>query len=400
MKYENNRHDLAEMIRKYISGTATPEEIRFIEAYYDSFEQKENILNQYPEGQMHDLQQEMFRNIIPDHQIPLPNTRTKSLWIKTLPWTVAAGLIIGIYWVLFQTQKEETHISVNQPVEIPSDFTPGTNHATLTWADGQLSLLDTLEIGDEIHPDQSTIIKTSNKGIVYKPGHQDVSGAPKYHLLQTPYGGQYQVTLSEGTKVWLNAKSSIQYPVNFTDSIRKVFITGECFLEVAKDVNRPFVVIVNNKQEIKVTGTKFNINAYTNEPFIETTLHSGQIFVKSIDSQYPGTFTHLKPGQQYAQSPDGTFQIKRVDLSESIAWIKNQFQFTNEDIQAVMRQISRWYQVEVAYEQNLPRYTFSGKIDRSAKASQVLEILKFTGVKFRIEATENPDYKGKIILIP
>lgn len=403
MKHDNNRYDLEEMVRKYLSGTATPEEIRFIEAYYDSFEQNESILEQYSESEMNDLQQEMLQNITADKQIPLPATPTKPLWTKIWPWTVAAALVIGLYIGIYQAQKQETPAPISQPVVIPDDFAPGSNHATLTLADGSLSLLDTLSVGSKIHHDQSIIQKTDHNGIVYEPVPQDArsaSVAPKHHLLQTPYGGQYQVTLAEGSKVWLNAKSSIRYPVNFTDSIRKVFITGECFFEVAKDANRPFIVIVNNKQEIKVTGTEFNINAYTNEPFIETTLHKGQILVKSLDTPHPEAFSYLKPGQQYTQSPDGTFQIKRVDLSESIAWKNNQFQFKNEDIQAVMRQISRWYQVQVDYEKDLPNYTFSGKIDRSAKASQVFEILKFTGVKFRIEASENPDFKGKIILIP
>lgn len=193
-------------------------------------------------------------------------------------------------------------------------------------------------------------------------------------------GGQYKLTLPDGSKVWLNAASSLKYPVVFIGNERKVEITGEAYFEIAKDESKPFKVLLNN-MEIQVLGTHFNVNGYTDEEMIKTTLLEGKVKVLAS-----GQTKYLLPGQQAQLKSSGNIAVtNEVNLEETVAWKDGNFQFENSDIKAVMRQLARWYDVDVSYKGNINKH-FIGSISRNVKLSQVLSMLQQTGeIKFKIE---------------
>jgi ferric-dicitrate binding protein FerR (iron transport regulator) len=206
------------------------------------------------------------------------------------------------------------------------------------------------------------------------------TGEVAYNILKTPMGGQYKITLPDGSKVWLNAASSLKYPVVFVGAERRVEITGEAYFEIAKDLNKPFKVQLNN-MEVEVLGTHFNVNGYSDEEAIKTTLLEGKVKVLAAKE-----FKFLVPGQQAQLKSSGNISVTNdVSLEETVAWKDGNFQFENSDIKTVMRQLARWYEVDISYKGNINKH-FIGSISRDVKLSQVLTMLQQTGeVKFKIE---------------
>ena len=201
-----------------------------------------------------------------------------------------------------------------------------------------------------------------------------------YNTITIPNGGQYQLILADGTKVWLNAASSLKFPTAFPGKQRTVELTGEAYFEVAKNKNQPFNVKTPT-QTVQVLGTHFNINAYSNEPFVKTTLLEGSVNVSSA-----GGSLLLKPGQQALLNNSGLATLKDdVDTDEAIAWRNGLFQFNDVDIKTIMRQVARWYDVDVEFKGQVPAYTFHGKISRNLNASTVLKIFELSGINFTIE---------------
>src|SRR5699024_5260550 len=199
-----------------------------------------------------------------------------------------------------------------------------------------------------------------------------------YNSLTTPRGGQYQLTLPDGTKVWLNAASSIRYPTAFTEHERQVKITGEAYFEVAKDAHKPFIVTVDN-MEVKVLGTRFNINAYADETTINTTLLEGSVKVVSSTDNIRSLI--LNSGQQVQLDKVGQMElVKNADVGEVSAWKKGLFVFHSDELPAIMRRLSRWYDVEVEYKNNtVPTTHFTGAIQRDVNISEVLKMFELTG---------------------
>ena len=218
----------------------------------------------------------------------------------------------------------------------------------------------------------------SSSKVASSTGGKDLRGAVAYNTLTTPRGGQYHLTLSDGTSVWLNAASSIKYPIAFTGNERRVEITGEVYFEVEHNAAKPFRVICNG-QTVEDLGTHFNINAYNDENAVKTTLLEGSVNVSAA-----GKNKMLKPGEQ-AQLQHGNIRIADVDVNKVAAWKNGLFQFNDDNIRDIMRQLGRWYDVDIKYEGNLPDWEFSGAIPRNANLSQVLDILSFVKVHFRID---------------
>ncbi len=284
-------------------------------------------------------------------------------------------------------QKE---ITLTNPIPLKNDIVPGTNKAVLTLADGSTILLDDIANGVIASQGSSKVIKTSSGTLTYQQAIKNTSGVtpsparggegsgPLTNTMSTPRGGQYQLTLPDGTKVWLNAESSITYPTAFIGKERSVSIKGEVYFQVAKDKSKPFKVKSQN-EEILVLGTEFNINAYTNEPAKVITLVEGSIKVNT---------TVLKPGNSYSEG-----KIYSANIQQVTAWKNGIFNFNNADIQTIMRQLSRWYDVEVQYEGKTPERRFKGEIGRDLNLSDVLDGLKSADVRFRINGK-------KIIVLP
>lgn len=312
------------------------------------------------------------------------------LWFKL---TAAAAVLLAIAFYLYQnftgkqpvpantlTQKENYHIP------------PGKAGAILTLADGTTLMLDSMS--DGMLEQSNTNISLKDNGLTYLPSNaiRNSTQAGTYNTLATPKGRQFNITLADGTRVWLNAASSIRFPVVFHAAERLIDITGEAFLEVAPNSKQPFLVRLNDKTTITVLGTSFNINAYSDESSIKTTLIDGAVRINN--SRYSVV---LKPGDQAQINYDDDSAIgvtNKVDLKQVTAWKEGAFVFNNADISEVMRQLARWYNVEVEYKGKVPVGTFSGKIGRDLSLVEVLEGLEETSVKFNI-INEN-----KIIVLP
>lgn len=257
-----------------------------------------------------------------------------------------------------------------------NDVAPGKNTAMLTLANGK-----TINLSDA----KSAVIIDKHQ-LRYNDGtfltSSGNNGQVKTLAVSTPPGGTYQVVLSDGTRVWLNAASKISFPSKFLGRKRSVVLTGEAYLEVAKDKAHPFIV-ESNGQQLEVLGTHFNINSYTDEECIKTTLLEGSVRVTSSTAPSSGNVT-LKPGQQ-AMLKGGALQVKAADTEEATAWKNGQFMFDQENIRDIMRMVARWYNVEVVYKGPVTDELFGGAVNRFEHVSEVLKMLQLTGkVRFEI----------------
>jgi ferric-dicitrate binding protein FerR (iron transport regulator) len=269
-----------------------------------------------------------------------------------------------------------------RPIEQPviSDPLPGGNRAILTLSDGSAIDLDDANSGELASQGGTGINKTGNGELVYASGQAPETGTEVlYNTVSTPRGGQYQVTLPDGTKVWLNAASSLRFPTQFKGRNRAVRLTGEAYFEVANNKSMPFVVSVNESQ-VEVLGTHFNILSYEDEA-LTTTLLEG-----SVKFKHHGAERIIRPGQ--AAQLGKTIQVEEVNVAEAVAWKNGITAFNNADIHTIMRQISRWYDLDVVYHGPMPDRKFTGKIPRSARLSKVLKILQLSDINFKIEDTK------------
>ncbi|RXK83216.1 FecR domain-containing protein [Filimonas effusa] len=287
--------------------------------------------------------------------------------------------------------KWPLHKPQEQPAIAIAAIPPGRNGAILTLADGSTILLDSAANGAVASDANGTITKTADGSLVYIAGNGFAgTGAQLFNTLRTPPGRQFNVVLPDGSKVWLNAASTLRYPTAFAGNERLVSLTGEAYFEVTSNSSRPFKV-QSPGQLVQVLGTHFNINAYANEPLTNTTLLEGSVSVTALpfDSIAGQTLKLqpklLLPGQQSQRNTAGGLAIVHADVQQSIAWKEGLFSFKKADLRAIMRQVERWYQVQVAYERNPGGETFTGKIGRNLSLQELMEGLAFTHVKYRIE---------------
>ena len=215
----------------------------------------------------------------------------------------------------------------------------------------------------------TVVSKTSDGSIRYERSGSTIPNTAGLNTVTTPRGGVYHLTLPDSTEVWLNAASSITYPVNFSSHDRKVSVTGEVYFEVAHNAAKPFRV-TGRGQQIEVLGTHFNVNVYENEPLSRTTLLEGSVRITTGNNH-----AFLKPGQQ-AVFNGSNIMLREGDISEAVAWKIGYFEFENLDIRALMRQIARWYDVDVAFEGPISSETFTGRISRYKNISQILSIVQ------------------------
>jgi transmembrane sensor len=273
-------------------------------------------------------------------------------------------------------------------IAVVNDLAPGGNKAILTLYGGQQIVLDSARTGTLAQQGNTRIVKTESGQLAYKPTTEKLN-AVLYNTLATPRGGQYELTLSDGTRVWLNAASSITYPTAFTGEQRKVSMTGEAYFEVAENRSKPFTVNINDQTTVDVLGTHFNINAYTEEPELKTSLLEGAIKLHFISRS-----VLLRPGEQASidQASAGTGSGEKIninanaDMEEVMAWKNGVFSFTNAKLPTVMRQLERWYNVTVTYDGPIPGGEFTGEIGRGLTLHQVLMGLASTRVHYSIEA--------------
>ncbi|WP_119080619.1 FecR family protein [Chitinophaga alhagiae] len=324
------------------------------------------------------------------HRISPPTHREGALRISLRKrwWAAAAlaGLLLAAGAVYFMQGSKKPPPLAQQPVTPRQDIAPGGDHAVLTLADGSTITLDSAGNGSLSTQGGTTIYKHAGGKLAYQAG--GTSQVVQYNTLSTPRGGKYQVLLPDGTSVVLNAASSLRFPTAFTGSGREVELNGEAYFEVAGNAAAPFRVKVRPaagsgpERMIEVLGTSFNIMAYEDEPVMKTTLVSGAVRVTG-----EGVPALLRPGQQavISNSGAGGVRVENAALDEALAWTRNEFQFSNTNIYSIMRQISRWYNVDVSYEDSLHVF-LNGNIRKNVPASQVFKMLELTGeVRFRTE---------------
>lgn len=270
--------------------------------------------------------------------------------------------------------------SSKQP--LVNDFVPGEDKAVLTLADGSVVILDDASNGNIALQGAVQIQKVNEGKLQYQVSGEELETV--YNSVSTPKGGKFQLTLSDGTKVWLNSSSSLKFPVVFNGNERRVELHGEGYFEVTENKRKPFRVDVAGRGEIEVLGTHFNVNAYADEASLNTTLLEGSVKVRVGSSSKPSI---LVPGEQARIFPNGELRTAgNINLEEVVAWKNGKFHFgESTDLETVMRQIGRWYDVEVEYSGNFSGKHLGGTISRDVNASKVFEMLEMTGIaKFRI----------------
>lgn len=308
--------------------------------------------------------------------------RTRSLrrgWVRyAAAVLIAAGLGTGAY--LLTTNKKTKQTLANGNKQLQMDIPPGRDKAILTLADGSDIVLDSVGAGLLANQGGVRVTKLANGQIAYDTGSLTTKEV-MWNTMTTPRGGQYQVTLPDGTKVWLNAASSITFPTTFTGNERRVKIDGEVFFEVAKNKQKPFLVNIREESLVQVLGTSFNINCYQDENVTKTTLVEGSVKVsKGNDSLI------LKPGQQAVASVSTPkFKIVEADIDQAIAWKNGFFSLQDADLKAVLRQLERWYDINVRYDGAISNIIFQGKIFRNTNLSDVIEFLQKAGVNCRLD---------------
>ena len=323
----------------------------------------------------------------------LPAILGRSQRTPMLTWirysSVAAALLLigtGIYFFA-NRQQTKPHIIAKAPAK--QDIAPGKQGAILTLADGTTMVLDSLGNG-VVATQNGTRITLNNGRLAYSERTQTGATAipaVAYNTMTTPKGRQFQLTLPDGTKVWLNAASSLHYPTAFTGSQREVDVTGEAYFEVAQDNQHPFIVNIDETTRIQVLGTHFNINAYSDEASINTTLLEGSVKVISRNEKVV-----LRPGQQAQTKPSKT-TVTNANTEKVMAWKNGIFNFQDATLEEVMRQLQRWYDIDVTYEKGIPKLEFIGKMGRDLSLSEVLGGLELSKVHFRLEGR-------KLIVLP
>lgn len=301
------------------------------------------------------------------------------LWPKAIAAAAAVVLMVlsvgGYFYFQNRPLETENRLSINT-----QDVDPGGNKATLTLADGSKISLTDANNGELAKQSGVKISKSKNGELVYSVIASDATPLA-FNTISTPKGGVYQVNLPDGTKVWLNAASSIKFPTTFAQlSQRKVELEGEAYFEVAKNKKVPFVVSTSG-QQVQVLGTHFNISSYADEGELKTTLLEGSVKVIAANTIV------LKPGQQsnLKRNGSGDLKVSTANIAQVMAWKNGFFHFEKENLHEVMRQLSRWYDIEVIYEVDRHDDEFMGDIPRGIKLSEALKILSFEGTQFRIE---------------
>lgn len=380
MEAPENIDRIISLLKKYDDDSITIEEQMELDTWINSHEDNRKLfeeINDTASRQQalqlihHFSQAEKLNNILRTKQHQNNTVHFKAMWYR-MAASILLALSIGI-GIYFYTSHDRTE----PEIATMQDALPGGNMATITLPDGQTIALSQAKEGIVM----SEGILTYNDGTSLIDIASNIADEiPEYLTLSTPNGGQYRVTLPDGSKVWLNAASSLRYPSKFTGNDRIVELSGEGYFEVAQNKERPFIVKTGG-QSVKVLGTEFNINAYDNESVVTTTLINGSI---SVMHQQSGRTEILRPGQQASLS-DHSFIISNVDVESFIAWKNGDFLFDATELDHVLRQLERWYNIEVDYD-HVPDRKLHGIISRNRNLSEVLYMIERTsGLKFHLK---------------
>lgn len=389
----NIKSDLKRIIEKYLDGKASEEEKAFLEKYYNFFEPQENILDGLSKQNIADLEHKMQHTIL--SKLKREADRPKLTRLFPYKYVAAAVLlIVGIYGIYY-VQRHQAF--TDQVVQVNHLADSSDKVVMLTLSDGRRVKLQELQSGTVAEESGTRIEKKADGSIVYTVNERTFSDKDehKFNTIHTPNGQLSQINLPDGTKVWLNAESSLKYPIAFRGTQRVVELDGEAYFEVTKNKEKPFIVKAK-ETEVKVLGTKFNVNAYANDAFTKTTLTEGLVLINKEKLS-----KLLKPGQQAITLKDQpSITISDVDIEEAMAWKSGYFMFNNLDIRTVMNMISRWYDIDVEYKGKSENEVFIGTVSRFESIEKLLQTIELTGsVHFKI--TDEPNKKRrKVVVMP
>ncbi len=385
------QEEVQKLVDKYLHNTASVEETEKLFQWYRNEMNADSQWNFDPQEDEENLKSFIFSKIdlpeLAERQAPFYRRYSSLAAAATVLIFLASGLYF--YFQNGQTQTAPGPIKVASKQKV-KDIQPGGIKAILTLSDGKQIVLDDSQNGVVINQGGIKIHKNSKGIIEYtlskSANEQSLTEKREiqtvYNTIQTPVGGKFQLNLADGSKVWLNSASSLRFPVFFAGDTREVELKGEAYFEVSKNDDKKFSVISGN-QTVEVLGTHFNINAYSDEPSITTTLIEGAVRVIELNSKKSQI---LKPGEQ--SKVDREIRIQRKDTQAELAWKEGYFYFENASIQTVMRQLSRWYGITARYEAALPEHHFEGAIATNLTLLEVLEILQKSNIHFRLEGKE------------
>ena len=388
MKDDTSR--LEDLFKKFYLDTATPEEISELATLLKPHGQtalelvlKKIWINEEPTDIFSEDHADAIFNRVLSHdrndaaQIEITDHKVRRFSAFTRIAIAASfiGILVLGYFLLSPPSKEPA-VVVTKIDSTEQDISPGRNGGILTLSNGEEILLDEKANGTVANEGQVKVVKEDGQ-ITYEGENESGN---YYNVLRTPRGRQYHLVLADGSKVWLNASSSISYPATFSNNERVIEITGEAYLEVARDLSKPFRVKLYDGSRIEVTGTHFNVNSYPDESDVKTTLLEGGVRVSKGRE-----ILKLKPGQQAVTASNTMKMYPGVNIEEVMAWKNGFFSFQKTGLKTIMREISRWYDVDVIYEGNVPEVSFSGEIGRSLTLKQVLSILDETRIHYKIE---------------
>lgn len=383
------------LLHRYGERTATEEERGELTLWLASAQNDEipdefvtRLLDDHSE-QPHEQEPDwdlVYQRILAGREAIAPETTTgkglkliRSTWMR---YAAAVLLMAGLIGVLYiSLTKESTEIAQADQLPGGKEVQPGKNGAVLVLADGSQLVLDSLRNGIVASQNGSTAV-LQNGQLAYD-ADSAAAGSISYNTLSTPKGRQFQLTLPDGTKAWLNAASYIRFPTAFAENERKVEINGEVYLEVTKDATRPFRVNVPGRAEIEVLGTHFNVSAYDNDRAVNTTLLEGSVSVNGVK---------IKPGQQ-ALVAGGETVVGKADVNRAVAWKNGLFNFEGASLEEVMKQLERWYDIEVVYAGGIPDIVFGGEMTKNISLQGLLIVLEKSDVNFRLEGR-------KLIVLP
>lgn len=374
-----DKKEFLKLVSKYNQGLATEEEVAFLNAYDGLFDSQEDILDQLSPADKSQLKASMHAHITGHMQTKVQQRNRAKGWKKG--WLAAAVVLVSctIGYVLYKSSYRVDVLKTVETSQKTELISPGSNQAILTLSNGdQIALND--RANGVVHKESGLLITKNEDGQL----QYEMAAAAKVAIntLTTPRGGQYQLILADGTKVWLNADSKIIYPTQFGSDERKVEVLGEAYFEVAKNPGRPFKVVSKN-QVIEVLGTHFNVNNYQDEAIAKTTLLEGSVKISSVVNGVVDRSSSkiLQPGEQAGLQPGKAgITVTNSDLESAVAWKNGYFRFNRTDMQSMMRQVARWYDVEVEYRGKMSDDLFGGSLRRSDNIQEVIRILQLSKI--------------------
>ncbi|MFC0518573.1 FecR family protein [Mucilaginibacter angelicae] len=379
------KNEFLALYEKYMSGQCTDAEKRLLDTYRDEMQLADEGWNDDVVNEA-DVRARIWqrlnenRNVVPVSKYKI----YKSRWLQVAAVLLVA-LLAGLLFILNKRNQRTDNVTLTAiPHQKP--IVPGANKAYLTLANGLKIVLDDAKNGALANQSGIKVSKAGNGVLVYhftkSATNKTANALPEFNTITTPRGGQYQVVLGDGTRVWLNAASSIRFPQPFNGHERLIELTGEAYFEVAKDKTHPFIVQANGTK-VQVYGTHFNVNAYPDNSNVTTTLLEG-----SVQMSNNSRAAMLVPGEQGVSTKTGsTISVSRADIQQTMAWKNGFFIFHDLNIVDVMKQVGRWYDVDIEYQDNdVKNNEFGGTISRYKSITELMDIMQLTrSVHYKIE---------------